>query len=102
MSGPWPRIVIWAIVFAVLAIFANWPQNGGTLKPWIWHAGFPFTHALWKGDEVVEWRLGAFLINLVVWLVAFAAVVVGILLAHSNHANDESPQGNDQQRVSQG
>jgi hypothetical protein len=37
---------------SALWVFANWPRDGGTLKPeWEW-AGFPWTFASWDSGQL--------------------------------------------------
>jgi hypothetical protein len=48
-----PKFLVWLLVLATLCVFANWPRDSGSLKPFRW-AGYPWTFAFWNAGRV-EW-----------------------------------------------
>jgi hypothetical protein len=46
--------LLWAGLIAALWLFANWPRDGGALKPFVHWAGFPWTFAFWLNGRL-EW-----------------------------------------------
>jgi len=100
MDGAWLRISIWAIILSAIAAFANWPQNAGTLKPFIWQAGFPFTYAFWVRGELIRWDSWALLTDLLMWVAVFAAVGIAIWFSASGQSTDEKLPREEQARAS--
>ena len=44
----------WFIAVSALWVFANLPRTGGSLKPFLKSAGFPWTFAFWHSGRL-EW-----------------------------------------------
>jgi hypothetical protein len=70
----WRLFLIWAGVLAALWVFANWPRDGGTLKPDLEWAGFPWTFVFWDSGEVRWFDRAALAADIALGL----AVVAGV------------------------
>jgi hypothetical protein len=81
MSRSYFRLGVWGAVLAAVAVFANSPQNAGTLKRDIWHAGFPFIFARWVGD-VLDFHPISLVLNVLIWVSIGTCVL--FLLAVTN------------------
>jgi hypothetical protein len=44
----------WAIALSAVWVFVNLPRDGGSLKPFMEWAGFPWTFAFWEFGRL-EW-----------------------------------------------
>jgi hypothetical protein len=52
------RFLIWLALLTAVWLLANWPRDGGSLKPWTKWAGVPWTFAFWDRGRL-EWFNGA-------------------------------------------
>jgi hypothetical protein len=81
MNRFWRVFAMWFVAVAAVWTFANLPRDGGSLKPFLEWAGFPWTFAFWKWDHL-EWFNGAALAaNIAVGI--GAALAIGIICAWS-------------------
>ncbi len=73
-----------ALILLIIAIFANWPREAGSIKPYITMAGFPFLFAMWE-DTRLQWLSTQ---GLILELVISLIVVIGLpmLLFRSHHS----------------
>ena len=56
---PSRRFVAWFLVVLGVFVFANLPRDGGTLKPFLVSAGFPWTFAFWNSGRIESFSLWA-------------------------------------------
>jgi hypothetical protein len=81
------RLIVWAIIISAMAIVSNWPRNGGSLKSWLWDAGFPIIYANWDGPKLIDFHLGALLIDLLLWLAFFVGIAIATWFAPRRNCN---------------
>jgi hypothetical protein len=74
MGRRWGLFLGWALALSAVWVFANLPEDGGSLKRFLHWAGFPWTFAFWNSGRL-EWFNPAALAADVA--LGFAAALVG-------------------------
>jgi hypothetical protein len=67
----------WAVFLSVVWVYANLPRDGGSLKPFLKWAGFPWTFAFWNWGQL-EWFDRAALAGDVAVGVALVVTLAGL------------------------
>ena len=89
MSSFRNSLFLWALSLASIAIFANWPRNGGSLKFWLWQAGIPLTFASWEGSELKYFSMIHLLVDIAISIGLIFFVLLILLV--SNRVKKNSP-----------
>ena len=59
-------LIVWIVFLLPITILANWPRDGGSLKPYLVSAGFPFTFADWESGQLVRFSYTAFWLDMTI------------------------------------
>jgi hypothetical protein len=77
MRFRWRVFLGWAFVLTAVWVFANWPRDGGSLKPFLHWAGFPWTFAFWDSGRLEWFDPFALAGDVAVWAVS-VTVIAGL------------------------
>jgi hypothetical protein len=100
MRGRWRWFALWALILLGLAIFANWPRDGGSLIPDLVWAGFPWTFAHWESGRLISLNLLALSGDIIVNLGLIAAIAFACAVARARGPNSGTDYGaNDRQNI---
>jgi hypothetical protein len=67
----------WSVVLIASGLFANRARDGGTLKPFLESAGFPWVYAFWDHDRLEFFDPAALMADVALWLGLTAAIAGG-------------------------
>lgn len=77
---------------AALAVFANLPHNLGTLKPFLWQAGFPVIYARGTGHDTTT-MLTALMLDVLIWLAILLVVCALTFRVHRRNMGGDRRSG---------
>jgi hypothetical protein len=85
----WRRFALWATLLFGLALWANWPKNGGALKTFLWDAGFPLRYAYWTNRELQSFSAAALIVD--VFIAAAIILSFSLLLSRRRQGPENLP-----------